>query len=284
MLVNMKRMLESAKDGKYAVAQFNINNLEWTRFILEECQSNNSPVILGVSEGAAKYMGGYKTIYDIVNDLIDYLHITIPVALHLDHGSSFEVCKEAIDSGFTSVMIDASMYELNENIEITKKVVSYSKDRDVTVEGEIGHVGSNMDQGIMYAEVMDCVKYLKETGIDFLAPALGSVHGLYKGEPKLNFDRMLEISKITNIPLVLHGGTGIYDSQIKKSIECGISKININTELQIAWSNALKEKINSDIYDPRKIIKLGEDALKECVRNKIILLGSKGKANTQNNI
>lgn len=282
MLVNMKEMLRCAKDNKYAVAQFNINNLEWTRFILEECQNNNSPVILGVSESAAKYMGGYKTIYDIVVDLIDYLHITIPVALHLDHGSSFDVCKEAIDCGFTSVMIDASKFDIDKNIEITKEVVSYSKDKDISVEGEIGHVGNNQDQDIIYAEVLDCVKYVKETGIDFLAPALGSVHGLYKGEPKLNFDRMLEISKITNIPLVLHGGTGIYDEQIIKSIQCGISKININTELQIAWSNAVKEKINSDIYDPRKIIKLGEDALKICVRNKIILLGSNDKANTQN--
>ena len=281
MLVNMKEMLKCAKENKYAVPQFNINNLEWTRFILEECQSNNSPVILGVSEGAAKYMGGYKTVYDIVVDLIAYLHITIPVALHLDHGSSFEVCKEAIDCGFTSVMIDASMYDLDKNIEITKKVVSYSKDRDVSVEGEIGHVGSNHDQGIMYAEVDDCVKYFRKTEIDFLAPALGSVHGLYKGKPKLNFDRMLEISEITNIPLVLHGGTGIYDDQIKKSIQCGISKININTELQIAWSDAVKANINSDIYDPRKIIKLGEESLKKCVRNKIILLGSNDKANTQ---
>ena len=281
MLVNMKEMLKCAKENKYAVPQFNINNLEWTRFILEECQSNNSPVILGVSEGAAKYMGGYKTVYDIVVDLIDYLHITIPVALHLDHGSSFEVCKEAIDCGFTSVMIDASTYDLDKNIEITKKVVNYSKDRDVSVEGEIGHVGSNHDQGIMYAEVDDCVKYFRETEIDFLAPALGSVHGLYKGKPKLNFDRMLEISEITNIPLVLHGGTGIYDDQIKKSIQCGISKININTELQIAWSDAVKANINFDIYDPRKIIKLGEESLKKCVRNKIILLGSNDKANTQ---
>ena len=282
MLVNMKDMLKKAKDGKYAVAQFNINNLEWTRFILEECNCNNSPVILGVSEGAAKYMGGYKTVADMVMDLIDYLNITIPVCLHLDHGSSFLVCKEAIDCGFTSVMIDASKYDLYKNIEITKEVVSYSKKFDVTVEGEIGHVGNakNLDNdGILYAEVVDCVKYCQESGVDFLAPALGSVHGLYKGEPKLNFDRMLEISDITRLPLVLHGGTGIDDEKIKKSITCGISKININTELQIAWSDAVKENIHKDnIYDPRKIIKLGEDALKKCVRNKIILFGCAFKA------
>lgn len=281
MLVNMKEMLENAKKGKYAVAQFNINNLEWTRFILEECQSNNSPVILGVSEGAAKYMGGFKTVADMVKDLIEYLNIDVPVCLHLDHGSSLFTCKSAISSGFTSVMIDASKYDLDKNIEITKEVVSYSQKYNVTVEGEIGHVGSDKfpdNEGIMYAEVDDCVKYCQETGIDFLAPALGSVHGLYKGEPKLDFNRMLEISKITNKPLVLHGGTGIDDEKIKKSISCGIAKININTELQIAWSNAVKEKINDDnLYDPRKIIKLGEDELKTCVRNKIILLGSNNK-------
>lgn len=281
MLVNMNEMLKSAKDKKYAIAQFNINNLEWTRFILEECQNNLSPVILGVSEGAAKYMGGFKTVYDMVKDLVEYLKITVPVCLHLDHGSSFDTCKEAIDSGFTSVMIDASNFELEKNIEITKEVVKYSKKFNVSVEGEIGHVGSDKNpdnEGILYANVLDCVKYCQESEVDFLAPALGSVHGLYKGVPKLNFERMEEINDKTKLPLVLHGGTGIYDEQIKKAIECGISKININTELQIAWSNAVKEHINdNNIYDPRKIIKLGEIALKECVRNKILLLGCKDK-------
>lgn len=280
MLVNMKDMLYKAMNGKYAVPQFNINNLEWTRFILEECQNNNSPVILGVSEGAAKYMGGYKTVADMVKDLIDYLNITVPVCLHLDHGSNFLTVKDAIDSGFTSVMIDASQYELDKNIEITKEVVRYSKKFNITVEGEIGHVGSDKNpdnEGIIYADIDDCVKYCQESGVDFLAPALGSVHGLYKGEAKLNFDRMLEISKLTNLPLVLHGGTGIDDEKIKKAISCGISKININTELQIAWSNAVKSKINDNIYDPRKIIKLGEEALKTSVRNKIILLGSNNR-------
>lgn len=281
MLVNLKEMLECAKKDHYAVPQFNINNLEWTRFILEECNANNSPVILGVSEGAIKYMGGYKIVVDIVEDLMDYLKIDIPVAIHLDHGSSFESCQEAIDNGFTSVMIDGSQLDLKQNIEITKKVVIYSKKFNVTVEGEIGHIGNDENpenDGILYAEVDDCVKYCQESAIDFLAPALGSVHGLYKGEPKLNFERMSQISGITNLPLVLHGGTGIYDEQIRKSVECGIAKININTELQIAWSNAVKEHINdNNIYDPRKIIKLGEIALKECVRNKILLLGCKDK-------
>lgn len=282
MLVNMNFMLNNAKKCGYAVPQFNINNLEWTRFILEECQKNNSPVILGVSEGAAKYMGGFKTIFDIVNDLMEYLKITIPVCLHLDHGSSFFVCKEAIDCGFTSVMIDASMFELEKNIEITKEVVSYSHKFDVSVEGEIGHVGNDknlVNNGILFANVSDCVKYCQETDVDFLAPALGSVHGLYKGKPNLNFERMEEISIETNLPLVLHGGTGIYNDQIRKSIECGISKININTELQIAWSDAVKKNINvGNVYDPRKIIKMGEEALKECVKNKIILFGSSNRA------
>lgn len=276
MIQNMKNMLKNAKKNKYAVPQFNINNLEWTRFILEECNKNNSPVILGVSEGAIKYMGGYKTVVQMVNNLVSYLNIKVPVAIHLDHGSSFEVCKEAIESGFTSVMIDASKNELDKNIEITKQVVMYSKKYNVTVEGEIGHVGLLGNEGILYAEVDDCVKYCKESGVDFLAPALGSVHGLYKGEPKLNFERMQEISDETNLPLVLHGGTGIYDEQIEKSIKCGICKININTELQIAWTKAVREKLDSDkeVYDPRKVIKSGEEALKECVRNKILLFKS----------
>ena len=282
MLVNMCDMLNKAKDEKYAVPQFNINNLEWTRFILEKCEELNSPVILGVSEGAMKYMGGFKTIKDMVVDLIDYLNISVPVALHLDHGSSFEACKNAIDAGFTSVMIDASKYFLDKNIEITKQVVEYAKSKNVSVEAEIGRVGGSEDSnnnGIVYADVAESVEFSKSTEIDFLAPALGSVHGLYKGEPKLNFKRMEEISKLTNLPLVLHGGSGIYDEQIKKAISSGICKINFNTELQIAWSNALREKLKTDdSYDPRKVIKMGEDALKECVRIKCELLGSINRA------
>lgn len=282
MLISMKDMLEKAKAEKYAVPHFNINNLEWTRFILETVQDIKSPVILGVSEGAMKYMGGFKTIYSMVYNLIDYLNITVPVALHLDHGSSFEMCKEAIDANFTSVMIDASKYKLDKNIEITKQVVEYAKKKNVSVEAEIGRVGGQEDDvnnGIVYASVDESVKFSKETNIDFLAPALGSVHGLYKGKPKLDFNRMKEISKLTNLPLVLHGGSGIYDEQIKKAIECGICKINFNTELQIAWNNAVRKKMETDAsYDPRKVIKMGEDALKECVIEKCNLLGSINKA------
>ena len=280
---NMKNMLEKAKNGKYAVPHLNINNLEWTKYILEECEHQKSPVILGVSEGAARYMGGYNVIVKMVEGLIQDLEITIPVALHLDHGSSFETCKEAIDAGFTSVMIDASKYELDENIRITNEVVEYANKRNVSVEAEIGHIGGTEDgvsNEILHANVEDCVKIVSATNLCCLAPALGSVHGIYKGEPNLNFQRMIEISDKTNLPLVLHGGTGIPDEKIKKSIICGISKININTELQIAWHESVKKFMEKNVnaYDPRKVIGSGEMAIKEAVRKKIVLLGSNNKA------
>lgn len=283
MLVNMKEMLNKADSGKYAVPHFNINNLEWTRFILEECQELNSPVILGVSEGAIKYMGGYKIVSNLVKSLISDLNITIPVALHLDHGSSYESCVKAIDNGFTSVMIDASKYPLEENINITKQVVLYAKDKNVTVEAEVGAVGGEEDgvaDELAYAKIEDAVKLVDSTNIDFLAPALGSVHGIYKGKPKLDFERMVKIHELIKLPLVLHGGSGIPDELIKKSISCGITKININTELQIAWSNAVRIFLNENdkVYDPRKIIKGGEIAMKEMIKEKIILFGSNNKA------
>lgn len=283
MLVNMKEMLNKADSGKYAVPHFNINNLEWTRFILEECQELNSPVILGVSEGAIKYMGGYKTVSNLVKSLISDLNITIPVALHLDHGSSYESCVKAIDKGFTSVMIDASKYPLEENINITKQVVLYAKDKNVTVEAEVGAIGGEEDgvaDELAYAKIEDAVKLVDSTNIDFLAPALGSVHGIYKGKPKLDFERMVKIHELIKLPLVLHGGSGIPDELIKKSISCGITKININTELQIAWSNAVRIFLNENdkVYDPRKIIKGGEIAMKEMIKEKIILFGSNNKA------
>lgn len=283
MLVNMKKMLLDAKANKYAVPHFNINNLEWTKFILEECENLKSPVILGVSQGAAKYMGGYNVVVDMTTALMKSLEITIPVAIHLDHGSDFENCKKAIDAGFTSVMIDASKHELNENIKITKQVVDYAKNFDVTVEAEIGHIGGqeeDVNSGILYADVDECIKLVKETKIDFLAPALGSVHGLYKGEPKLNFERMEQISKKIDLPLVLHGGTGIPDAQIKEAIACGTCKLNINTELQIAWTNGVRELLSQDsqVYDPRKVIKSGEENMKKAIKEKVELLGSLNKA------
>lgn len=282
MLENMKNMLEKAKKEKYAVPHLNINNLEWAKYILEECQELNSPVILGVSEGAAKYMGGYNVISGMVNGLLKDLNITIPVALHLDHGSSFETCKKAIDAGFSSVMIDGSKLNLEDNIKVTKEVITYAESKNVSVEAEIGCIGGSEDgvsNEILHAKTEDCVKIVNETNLCTLAPALGSVHGIYKGEPNLNFERMKEISEKTNLPLVLHGGTGIPDDKIKMAISCGISKINVNTELQLAWHGALKNFVlNNDAYDPRKVIGSGELAIKEAVKAKVILFGSNNKA------
>lgn len=287
MIVNAKDILQRAKQNKYAIPHFNINNLEWIKFILEECDNNNSPVILGVSEGAIQYMGGYNVVTSMIKNLHDSLEISIPVAIHLDHGSSFLSCKKAIEAGFTSVMIDASKYSLEENIEITKQVVEYAIQKDITVEAEIGHIGGsedNISSDIAYAKVEDCVSLYEQTNIDFLAPALGSVHGLYKGEPRIDFIRMKQISEKTDIPLVLHGGTGLSDDIIKESIQNGICKVNINTELQIEWSNGVKAYIlkNPDIYDPRKIIKAGENNMKLAIKNKILLLGSNNKTGGKN--
>ena len=279
MIQSMKDILEKAKEGKYAVAAYNVNNLEWARFILEASVESKSPVILEVSEGAINYMGGYNVVVSMIKALIKDLNINIPVAIHLDHGKSFESCKKAIDAGFTSVMIDASKLPIEENIKITKMVTDYAHERDVTVEAEVGKVGGeNID--IAYADINECQKLVNETKVDFLAPALGSVHGLYKGTPHIDFETTKRISEITDIPLVLHGGTGIPDEMLLKGISSGICKININTELQIAWMSAVKEfiKENPDIYDPRKIIKSGENNIKKVIIYKNKLLGSADKA------
>lgn len=279
MIVNAKKMLEDAKIKKYAVPHFNINNLEWTRYILEECNRLKSPVILGVSEGAARYMGGYKVVSNLVRNLDQALNVEVPVAIHLDHGNSVESCIKAIDAGFTSVMIDASKYSLEENIKMTNQVVNYAKPRNITVEAEIGHIGGSEDNTsseVAYAKVDDAIELYNKTNIDFLAPALGSVHGLYKGEPCLDFAKMLEISEKINIPLVLHGGTGIDDEKLKKAISCGICKININTELQIEWTKAVRKFVeeNKTEYDPRAIIRSGEENIKKAIEHKINILGS----------
>lgn len=273
MLVNSKEILEKAKQGNYAVPHFNINNLEWTRYILEEMQELNSGVILGVSEGAIKYMGGVNVVTNIVKSLIKDLNIQIDVVLHLDHGSSFEICQKCIDAGFTSVMIDASHYPLLKNIEITKKVVEYAHDKNVTVEAEIGQIGGTEDgmEGKNYnAKLEDVIALVNSTHIDSVAPALGSVHGLYKGKPNLDFITMKKISDNVSIPLVLHGGTGIPDNLIQEAIKNGINKININTELQIAWANEVRKflKENETVYDPRKVISSGEKAIKNVVKEK----------------
>lgn len=279
MLVNFKEMLNKAKQEKYAIPHFNINNLEWTKYILEECQKLDVPVILGVSDGAAKYMGGYNAVYGMVTGLIKDLNITIPVCLHVDHGTS-ETCKKAIDAGFTSVMIDASQLELSENIRVTKEIVDYAHKKNVSVEAEVGHIGGtedNITSTETNATLDECIKLVEETGIDAIAPALGSVHGFYKGEPNLDFERMKLINETLSIPLVLHGGSGIPDDQIRKAIACGTSKINVNTELQYAWTKGVREKLISDneVYDPRKVISSGEVYLKEVIDKKVSLFGTR---------
>ena len=283
MLVNMVEMLNKAKEGKYAVGQFNINNLEWTRRILETAQKNNAPVILGVSEGAAKYMGGFKTVVGMVKGLHDDLGITVPVAIHLDHGQSFENCKKALDAGFTSVMIDGSHHPIDENIAMTKAVVDYAHSIGASVEAEVGTVGGNEDGvigGIKYADKDECVRLVNEAGVDCLAPALGSVHGPYKGEPVLGFVEMAEIKEATNKPLVLHGGTGIPDEKIQKAISCGTCKINVNTECQLAFHAEIQKVLaeNPKAYDPRKFIGPASQAISKAVEEKMNVFGCVNKA------
>jgi fructose-bisphosphate aldolase class II len=283
-LVSMTEMLNKAKAGHYAVGQFNINNLEFTQAILQAAEEEKSPVILGVSEGAGRYMTGFKTIVKMVEGLMEDLKVTVPVAIHLDHGSSFDKCKEAVDAGFTSVMIDASHHPFEENIEITKKVVDYAHSKGISVEAELGTVGGQEDdvigESIIYADPQECVRLVKETGIDCLAPALGSVHGPYKGEPNLGFKEMEEIGQLTGVPLVLHGGTGIPTKDIQKSISLGTAKINVNTENQIASAKKVREVLaaDSEVYDPRKYLGPAREVIKQTVIGKIREFGSSNKA------
>lgn len=279
----MKEMLIKAKSEGYAVGQFNINNLEWTQAILAAAEEEKSPVILGVSEGAGKYMGGFYTVVKIVEGLMKDMNTTVPVAIHLDHGSSFEKCKAAIDAGFTSVMIDASHHSFDENIEITKQVVDYAHAKGVSVEAELGTVGGEEDGvigGIIYADPQECKNLVEATGIDCLAPALGSVHGPYKGEPNLGFAEMEEISTLTDVPLVLHGGTGIPTKDIQRSISLGTAKINVNTENQIAATKVIREFLDNDkkTYDPRKYLGPAREAIKTTVIGKMREFGSSQKA------
>lgn len=282
-LVSMTDMLNKALEGKYAVGQFNINNLEWTQAVLQAAQEDHSPVILGVSEGAGKYMGGPLVVASMVNALLESMDITVPVALHLDHGSSFDSCKAYIDAGFSSVMIDNSHYPIDENIEQTKKVVEYAHSKGASVEAEVGTVGGTEDGvtgGIQYADPEECQRMVTEAKIDALAAALGSVHGPYQGEPVLGFDEMKEISELTHTPLVLHGGSGIPEHQIKKAIEYGHSKINVNTECQQVWTAAVRDKLAADteVYDPRKIIAPGKEAIVKLVKERMQVFGSTNQA------
>ena len=282
-LVSMTEMLKKAKEGHYAVGQFNINNLEWTQAVLQAAVENNSPIILGVSEGAGKYMGGPVAVVGMVNGLLEAMDVKVPVALHLDHGSSVDVCKQYIDAGFSSVMFDHSHYPIDENIALTKEVVAYAHPKNVSVEAEVGTVGGTEDGvtgGIKYADLEECKRMVSEGQVDALAAALGSVHGTYAGEPVLGFDEMLAISEATVAPLVLHGVSGIPEFQIKKAIERGHAKINVNTELQQQWTAAVRAKLaaDSEVYDPRKVIAPGKEAIVKTTKEIMDMFGSTGKA------
>jgi len=282
-LVNIKEMLIKAKNNHYAVPQFNVWNLEWISAVLDKTQELQTPVILGVSCNGAKYMGGYYVVTQMIKAYMISNNITIPVAIHLDHAPSFEECKLAIDAGFTSVMIDASKMNLADNINITKKVVEYAHLRNVSVEAELGRVGGKEDFVVaesFYAIPEECVELVNKTGIDVLAPALGSVHGIYSGEPKLGFDQMKQIQKMTNVPLVLHGGSGLPIEQLQKAIQCGTSKINVNTDCLIAWKDIVKGIIDNspNEIDPRKIIGPGKEGIKKIVQEKCVVFHCIGKA------
>lgn len=283
-LVSMKEMMIKGKKEGYAIGQFNLNNLEYTQAILQAAEEEKSPVILGVSEGAARYMGGFNTVVNMVKGLMEDYGTTVPVAIHLDHGSSFEKCKEAIDAGFSSVMIDASSKPLEENIAITKEVVEYAHARGISVEAELGVVGGQEDDiiadGVIYADPAECKELVEKTGIDCLAPALGSVHGPYQGEPNLGFEEMEVISGQSDLPLVLHGGTGIPLKDIQRAISLGTAKINVNTENQIEGTKAVRETLanNPEAYDPRKYLTPMRDAIKASVIAKMREFGSSQKA------
>jgi fructose-bisphosphate aldolase class II len=285
-LVSMTEMLNTAKEKNYAVGQFNLNNLEFTQAILQAAEEEKSPVILGVSEGAARYMGGFKLVVAMVKELMEEYGMTVPVAIHLDHGSSFESCAKAIQAGFTSVMIDGSHHPLEENIALTKKVVELAHFHGVSVEAELGRIGGQEDDLVvddadaMYAIPSECDQLVRETGVDCFAPALGSVHGPYKGEPNLGFDRMKEVMELTGIPLVLHGGTGIPTKDIERAISLGTAKINVNTENQISSAKAVREALAAkpEEYDPRKYLGPARDAIKETVKGKMREFGSAGQA------
>ena len=287
MLVSAKEMLNKAKEGKYAVGQFNINNLEWTKAILLTAQEQNSPVILGVSEGAGKYMCGFKTVADMVKAMIDDLGITVPVALHLDHGS-YEGAKKCIEAGFSSVMFDGSHYPIEENIAKTKELVETCNKLGLSLEAEVGSIGGEEDGVIGAGECADpneC-KMIADLGVTMLAAGIGNIHGKYpENWAGLSFDTLDAIQQLTgDMPLVLHGGTGIPAEMIKKAISLGVSKINVNTECQLAFADATRKYIEEgkDLqgkgFDPRKLLAPGFEAIKATVKEKMELFGSVGKA------
>lgn len=286
-LVNAKEMLTKAKAGHYAVGQFNINNLEWTKSILLTAQELNSPVILGVSEGAGKYMCGYKTVVGMVNGMLEELNITVPVALHLDHGS-YEGAKKCIEAGFSSIMFDGSHYPIEENIEKTKELVATCNKLGLSLEAEVGAIGGEEDGVIGMGECADpreC-KMVADLGVTMLAAGIGNIHGKYPANWKgLSFETLDAIQQLTGeMPLVLHGGTGIPADMIKKAISLGVSKINVNTECQLAFAAATRKYIEEgkDLegkgFDPRKLLAPGAEAIKATVKEKMELFGSVNKA------
>lgn len=271
------QILEKAFKENYAIPQFNINNLEWTKYILETCEEEKSPVFLGVSTSAAKYMGGYNVVVGMVKGLIKDLNISIPVMIHLDHAHTVMECKKAYDAGFDSIMIDSSLDSIEDNIKATNEVTKYAK--DALIEAELGIISGTEDEVIeeyQYTNVDDAIKFCSKTNIDMLAPSLGSAHGLYKKEPNINYQVMKEIFNSVSKPLVLHGGTGLSNKILKECIKKGVRKINFNTELQMAWSTSVREfilnKENDFVYDPRKFISSGEAAIKKVVKEKIHVL------------
>lgn len=287
MLVNATDMLNKAREGKYAVGHFNINNLEWAKSILLTAQEMNAPVILGVSEGAGKYMGGFKVVADMVKALTDSMEITVPVALHLDHGT-YEGCYKCIKAGFSSIMFDGSHYPIAEHVEKTKELVAITKALGMSLEAEVGAIGGEEDGVIGAGECADpdeC-KAIADLGVNMLAAGIGNIHGKYPANWKgLSFETLEAVkAKVGNMPLVLHGGTGIPEDMIKKAISLGVAKINVNTECQLAFAAATRKYIEEgkDLegkgFDPRKLLAPGTEAIKQTVREKITLFGSAGKA------
>ena len=287
MLVSAKDMLEKAREGKYAVGQFNINNLEWTKSVLLTAEELKSPVILGVSEGAGKYMTGFKTVAAMVEAMMEELNITVPVALHLDHGT-YDGCYKCIKAGFSSIMFDGSHYPIEENIEKTKELVKVAHAMGLSLEAEVGSIGGEEDGVVGLGECADpqeC-KAIADLGIDFLAAGIGNIHGKYpENWPGLRFDVLEQVkAAVGDMPLVLHGGTGIPEDMIQKAISLGVAKINVNTECQLSFAAATREYIEAGNdqkgkgFDPRKLLAPGADAIRATVKEKMELFGSVGKA------
>ena len=287
MLVSAKEMLQKAKAGHYAVGQFNINNLEWTKAILLTAQELNAPFILGVSEGAGKYMTGYKTVVGMVNGMMEELNITVPVALHLDHGS-FEGCMKCIEAGFSSIMFDGSHYPIDENVAKTTELVKIVNEKGMSLEAEVGSIGGEEDGVIGKGECADpqeC-KAIADLGVTMLAAGIGNIHGKYPDNWEgLSFETLDAVQQLTgDMPLVLHGGTGIPEDMIKKAISLGVAKINVNTECQLAFAEATRKYIEEGKdqqgkgFDPRKLLAPGFEAIKATVKEKMELFGSVGKA------